>query len=73
MVEVGRTGYTFDVGDVDAMVEGVRKIAASRARIRQMGEAARSFAETQSWPAMMDEVIAHYARLIEANKVAATA
>ncbi len=73
VVEVGRTGYTFDVGDVDAMVEGVRKIAVSRAHIREMGEAARAFAETQSWPAMMDEVIAHYARLIEANKVAATA
>ena len=30
-----------------------------------MGRAARAFAETQTWPAMMDEVIGIYARLIE--------
>lgn len=64
VVEEGRTGYTFAVGDTDALIEGVRQIAASRDRIAQMGRAARQFAETQTWPAMMDEVIAHYERLI---------
>jgi glycosyltransferase involved in cell wall biosynthesis len=73
VVDVGRTGYTFDVGDIDAMADGVRQIAASRERIKQMGCDARAFAETQTWPAMMDEVIDHYARLIEDNKVKATA
>jgi glycosyltransferase involved in cell wall biosynthesis len=68
VVDEGRTGYTFKVGDVDAMIEGVRRIAVSRERLRQMGAAARAFAETQTWPAMMDEVIVHYERLIEENK-----
>ena len=65
VVEEGRTGYTFDSGDIDSLIAGVRQIAASRDRITEMGRAARAFAETQTWPAMMDEVISIYARLIE--------
>lgn len=65
----GRTGYTFDSGDIEGMVEGVRQIAVSRDRIRQMGQDARAFAETQTWPAMMDEVIALYDQLIEVNRI----
>jgi hypothetical protein len=33
-----------------------------------MGQAARAFAETQTWPAMMDEVVELYARLIAEQK-----
>lgn len=65
VVEEGRTGYTFASGDIDGLIAGVRQIAVSRARIDEMGRAARAFAETQTWPAMMDEVIDVYARLIE--------
>lgn len=68
VVEEGHTGYTFDVGDIDALVEGVRQIAVSRERIAQMGRAARAFAETQTWPAMMDEVIDLYHGLIEEKR-----
>lgn len=64
IVEEGKTGFTFDVGDVTALVEGVRQTAADRERMHEMGRAARAFAETQSWPAMMEEVIAHYTRII---------
>ena len=65
VVAEGRTGYTFESGDIDGLIAGVRQIAASRARITEMGLAARAFAETQTWPAMMDEVIDLYVRLIE--------
>lgn len=68
VVDEGRTGYTFEAGDVDGLVEGVRRIASDRARLKEMGRAARAFAETQAWPAMMDEVIGHYARLIERSR-----
>ncbi|MCU0512733.1 MAG: glycosyltransferase family 1 protein [Anaerolineae bacterium] len=64
VVQIGKTGYTFDVGDVAGLVEGVRRIIADPVRQAQMGRDARAFAETQSWEVMMDEVIAHYARLI---------
>ena len=65
----GRTGYTFDVGDVEALIKGVQNIVVSKSRIQEMGADARDFAQTQTWPAMMDEVIQHYERLIEANRV----
>jgi glycosyltransferase involved in cell wall biosynthesis len=68
VVEEGRTGYTFEVGDTSALVEGIRQIASSRERIAGMGQAARAFAEMQTWPAMMDEVIDLYIRLIAARK-----
>jgi glycosyltransferase involved in cell wall biosynthesis len=63
VVEEGKTGYTFNIGDKAALVEGVRRVSETRETIREMGQAARAFAETQTWPAMMDEVIGHYARL----------
>lgn len=68
VVEEGVTGYTFDVDDSKAMVDGVRQIAQSRDRMDEMGRAARAFAETQSWDAMMDEVIDIYSDLIAANE-----
>ena len=63
VVSEGETGYVFDSGDVDKLVAGVRKIAQSRGRMRQMGQQARAYAETQSWEAVMDEVIEVYATL----------
>lgn len=69
VVEEGVTGYTFDVGDTDALVEGVRKIVSDHDNMKAMGQYARAYAETQSWPAMMEEVIDHYDRLIHANQV----
>jgi glycosyltransferase involved in cell wall biosynthesis len=67
VIDEGRTGYTFAPGDVAGLVEGVQQIARDRACMEQMGRAARAFAETQTWPAMMDEVIAHYERLAKAK------
>jgi len=64
VVEEGYNGYTFNVGDVDALVEGVESIAVTRRRMQTMGRNARRFAETQSWDAMMEEVIVHYERLV---------
>lgn len=68
VVNEGETGYLFDVGDVDALVDGVRKIVLDRDHMHHMGQVARAFAETQSWPAMMEEVIVHYSRLIESHR-----
>lgn len=65
VVEEGETGYTFAVGDTASLVNGVRKIVTNPDTLRQMGMNARAFAETQTWPAMMDEVIDIYAHLID--------
>jgi len=68
VVEEGRTGYTFESGDTAGLIAGVRQIATSRERIAAMGHAARAFAETQTWHAMMDEVVDLYERLIEERR-----
>ncbi len=70
VVSEGVTGYTFDVDDVEALIDGVRKIAVSREHIAHMGRAARAFAETQSWDAMMDEVVDLYQQLIDQRQFA---
>lgn len=71
VVQEGITGYTFEPEDVSALVDGVRKIAASRANITQMGIVARQFAETQTWESMMDAVIELYAALISQHSLEA--
>lgn len=64
VVQEGVNGYTFDSGDVPSLVDGVRKIAVGRDNIKRMGHDARQYAQTQSWDAMMDEVVDLYAELI---------
>jgi len=64
MVRSGVNGYVFNVGDVRGMIDGVRAVLSEKRKRQIMGRNARLFAETQSWPAMMDELIACYSDLI---------
>jgi glycosyltransferase involved in cell wall biosynthesis len=64
MVRSGVNGYVFNVGDVRGMIDGVRAVLSEKRKRQVMGRNARLFAETQSWPAMMDELIACYNDLI---------
>lgn len=64
MVTPGVNGYLFNAGDVRGLIDGVRAILAEPSKRRVMGRNARLFAETQSWPAMMDELIRCYDDLI---------
>jgi glycosyltransferase involved in cell wall biosynthesis len=70
VVEEGRTGYTFEVGDIPALIAGVQAAVSSRAHLAQMGRDARLFAETQTWDAMMDEVIDLYTLLLDERAAA---
>jgi hypothetical protein len=63
VVREGETGWLFEAGDVAALVERVRQAVACRTQLLHMGQAARAFAETRTWPAIMDEVVALYERL----------
>lgn len=67
VVEEGYNGYTFDVGDTQAIIEGVQSISVTPERMTQMGINGRQFAATQTWGHMMDEVIEHYQRLAHQN------
>ena len=65
VVREGSNGYTFASGDSIGLAQGIRAIADDRENMRWMGRQARAYAETQSWDAIMDELIAEYARLIK--------
>lgn len=74
VVQEGRTGYTFPIGDVQGLIDGVRNIATDRERMAQMGREARAYAEQQTWDHMMDEVIETYERMIyDKSRIRATA
>jgi glycosyltransferase involved in cell wall biosynthesis len=64
VVEEGITGYTFPIGDIAGMQAGIEKISQNRETMKAMGKAARAYAEKQSWEHMMDEVLAHYERIL---------
>ena len=67
IVSEGVTGYTFESGDVAALQAGVQKIASNPEKRGWMGQQARAYAETQSWEAIMDELIELYVELIAAR------
>lgn len=64
IVSEGVNGYTFESGDVAGLLAGVRAMAGNPQQRAFMGQQARAYAETQSWGAIMDEVIEVYAGLI---------
>jgi glycosyltransferase involved in cell wall biosynthesis len=68
VIQEGVNGYTFETGDTAGLVAGVRQTLTTEAHRRALSHAARAFAETQTWPAMMDEVIDHYTRLTRTAK-----
>lgn len=63
VIEEGVTGYTFEAGDQNGLIEGIRQTLSDPNHQQAMGKAARAFAETQSWEHMMDEVIEVYRRI----------
>ena len=73
VVREGVHGYTFESGDEKMLLEGVQRILTSAERRVWMGKQARAYAETQSWEAIMDEVIEVYASLITARRPRAIA
>lgn len=64
IVSEGVNGYSFESGDVAALLAGVQAMAGNPEQRAWMGRQARAYAETQSWEAIMDEVIELYAGLI---------
>ncbi|MCY4146765.1 MAG: glycosyltransferase family 1 protein [Chloroflexi bacterium] len=67
VVREGSNGYTFASGDTSGLAQGIHAIAKDRETLRWMGRQARAYAETQSWSASMNDLIAEYARLIVKN------
>lgn len=65
LIVEGVTGYTVEVGAVDAFVEGVRELACDPERLRAAKLAARAQAEQFDWSVIMDELIACYEAILK--------
>ncbi len=64
LITEGETGYLVEVGDVQGMVEGVRRLASSAEVLRAAQQAARHHAEHFDWSVIMDALIECYAAVI---------
>jgi glycosyltransferase involved in cell wall biosynthesis len=68
IVREGINGYSFEIGDITSLVERTRVALHDSAHLRQMGAAARAYAETQSWTQILDALIDLYEALIERRR-----
>jgi phosphatidylinositol alpha 1,6-mannosyltransferase len=67
LVDDGETGYLIPPGDPDALAAAVRALAADPALRARLGGAARRRVLGRTWPALTDELLGHYAAVIEAD------
>jgi phosphatidylinositol alpha 1,6-mannosyltransferase len=67
LVTEGVTGFLVPPGDGEALATAVGKVVAGPALRSSMGEAARRRVLTRSWPALVDELIDHYAAVLGAE------
>jgi len=71
LVDDGATGYLVPPGDPDALAAAVRKLTAEPALRARLGAAARRRVLSRTWSALTDELLAHYAAVIEADALPA--
>lgn len=62
------TGFLFEPDDTSAMIYAVQRLINSCYLSRNMAEAARKRAETFSWEAILDELLANYRQVIKDSK-----
>jgi glycosyltransferase involved in cell wall biosynthesis len=65
-VRDGETGFLVGHGDVPAMADAMRRVAASRELVSTLGRAARAFAETFTWERAADQTEAHLREIVGA-------
>jgi phosphatidylinositol alpha 1,6-mannosyltransferase len=67
LVDDGGTGYLVPPGDPDALTAAVRKLADDPALRAALGAAARRRVLGRTWSALTDELLGHYAAVIQAD------
>lgn len=67
LVDAGGTGYLVPPGDPDALSAAVHKLAEDAALRARLGAAARRRVLGRTWSALTDELLGHYAAVIEAD------
>jgi phosphatidylinositol alpha 1,6-mannosyltransferase len=67
LVEDGETGYLVPPGAPDALIEAVRKLTGDPALRARLGAAGRRKVLGRTWSALTDELLGHYAAVIDAD------
>ncbi len=67
LVADGGTGYLVPPGDPDALTAAVRKLADDSVLRATLGATARRRVLSRTWSALTDELLGHYAAVIEAD------
>jgi len=67
LVDDGRTGFLVPPGDPDALSAAVRKLTEDAALRAQFGAAGRRRVLGRTWSALTDELLGHYAAVIDAD------
>ena len=67
LVDVGRTGWLYEPGDLEAMRSAVAHLAADDAR-EHFAAKAHAAVSGRSWEAVCNELVGHYARAAEVNR-----
>ncbi len=62
-----KTGVLFAPEQVDDLINAVTQLVRHSERAQAMGRAARRYAETNSWPAVLDGLLAHYTNLVKGS------
>src|SRR5580692_5672040 len=71
LIAEGETGYLVPPGDAGALSAAVRTLAGDPALRARLGAAARRRVLGRTWSALTDELIGHYAAVIEADALPA--
>lgn len=64
LIESGVNGYIFEPDDIAQMIAYVRELAANEPKRKAMGQRAHQSVQHLTWPAIMDEFVADYRRII---------
>ncbi len=67
LVDEGVTGFLVTPGDGDALAAAVSRLAANAGLRARLGEVARRRVLSRSWPALVDELLGHYAAVLGAE------
>lgn len=71
LVQPGVTGTLVPARDPEALADATLEALADRSLLRNMGNAARTFARTRTWPAVIDGLLRQYAEVVGGSMHAA--
>ncbi|WP_448060196.1 glycosyltransferase family 4 protein [Cellulomonas hominis] len=73
LVDSSRTGWLYPPGDLAALRARVADLAGDTTKRRAMGRAAQRAVQSRTWPVVCEQLLGHYATVIDHHRAAAAA